>query len=64
MFAIIRTRPYFGPAPLGPAGKKLLTNWVYRAQPLPYDWAPPATPHGEHAVIPPDLGAFRVPAER
>jgi Arylsulfotransferase (ASST) len=56
--------PYFGPAPLGPAGKKLLTNWVYRAQPLPYDWAPPATPHGEHAVIPPDLGAFRVPAER
>jgi hypothetical protein len=36
-------RPYFGPAPLGPAGKKLLTNWVYRAQPLPYDWAPP--PH-------------------
>ena len=37
--------PYFGPASLGPAGKKLLTNWVYRAQPLPYDWAPPATPH-------------------
>ena len=56
--------PYFGPAPLGPVGKKLLTNWVYRAQPLPYDWAPPATPHGEHAVIPPDLAAFRVPAER
>jgi hypothetical protein len=42
--------PYFGPAPLGPAGKKLLTNWIYRAQPVPYDWVPPDTPHGERAV--------------
>lgn len=26
------------------------TNAVYRAQPVPYDWAPPGTPHHEHAV--------------
>lgn len=56
--------PYFGPAPLGAAGKKLLTNWVYRAQPVPYDWTPAGTPHGERAVIPPDLATFRIPAER
>jgi len=23
--------PYFGPVPLGPAGKRLVTNWIYRA---------------------------------
>lgn len=34
------------------------TNAVYRAQPLPYDWAPPGTPHGEHAVKA-DLPAYR-----
>jgi hypothetical protein len=56
--------PYFGRAPLGPAGKQVLTNFVYRAQPVPYDWVPPGTPHGEHAVIPPDLAAFRVPTVR
>jgi Arylsulfotransferase (ASST) len=56
--------PYFGPAPLGPAGKKLLTNWIYRAQPVPYDWVPSDTPHSERAVVPPDIAAFRVPTER
>jgi hypothetical protein len=45
--------PYFGPAPLGPAGKKLLTNWIYRAQPVPYDWVPPDTPHGERRGLHP-----------
>ena len=56
--------PYFGPVPLGPAGKRLVTNWIYRAQPVPYDWVPPGTPHGERAVVAPDLTTFRVPAER
>jgi hypothetical protein len=27
--------PYFGPQPLGPAGKKVQSNVVYRAQPVP-----------------------------
>jgi hypothetical protein len=56
--------PYFGPQPFGPAGKKVQANAVYRAQPVPYDWAPPGTPRGERAVIPPDLTTFRVGAER
>src|SRR5438132_9102470 len=59
-----RVSPYFGPASLGPAGKKLVTNWIYRAQPVPYDWVPSDTPHSERAVVPPDLAAFRVPTER
>jgi hypothetical protein len=44
--------PYFGPQPFGPAGKKVQSNVVYRAQPVPYDWTPPGTPHGERAVAP------------
>jgi hypothetical protein len=56
--------PYFAAQPFGPAGKKVQTNAVYRAQPVPYDWAPPDTPHSERAVIPPEPAAFRVPTER
>jgi Arylsulfotransferase (ASST) len=56
--------PYFGPQPLGSAGKMVKANVVYRAQPVPYDWAPSGTPHSERAVIPPDLTAFRVPTTR
>jgi len=56
--------PYFGPQPLGPAGKKVQSNVVYRAQPVPYDWTPPGTRRGERALSPPDLAMFRVPAER
>jgi len=56
--------PYFGPQPLGPAGKKVQSNVVYRAQPVPYDWTPPGTRRGERALSPTDLAMFRVPAER
>ena len=56
--------PYFSPSPLGPAGKKVLSNWVYRAQPVPYDWVPADIPHGERAVVPPDPATFQVPAQR
>src|SRR5262249_44053306 len=51
--------PYFGEAPLGPGGKEVVTNWVYHARPVPYDWVPAGTPHGEHAVVPPDLTCRR-----
>lgn len=55
--------PYFAAQPFGPAGKKVQANAVYRAQPVPYDWAPLGTPHSERAVIPPNLTTFRVPTE-
>jgi hypothetical protein len=51
--------PYFGAFPSG--GSNLKSNWIYRAQPVPYEWAPAGTPHAENAVIPPDPAAFRVP---
>lgn len=36
--------PYIGP--FGPEGG-IKSNWVYRAQPVPYTWAPAGTPHAE-----------------
>jgi hypothetical protein len=39
-----------------------LTNWVYRAQPVPYAWVPDGTPRSETRVVPPDNSTFRVPA--
>jgi hypothetical protein len=56
--------PYVGKAPLGPGGRKLLANWVYRGQPVPYDWVPAGTPHSERAVVPPDVSTFHLPASR
>ena len=35
-------------------------NWIYRAQPVPYSWAPEGTPHSEKEVVPPRLSEFRV----
>jgi hypothetical protein len=40
-----------------------LSNWVFRAQPIPYDWVPEDTPRSEAAVIPPDNTEFRVRRE-
>lgn len=56
--------PYFGSLYGNVPGVKpgIPSNWVYRAQPVPYDWAPAGTPHSEKAVIPPALAEFRVPA--
>jgi hypothetical protein len=28
-----------------------LTNWIYRAQPVPYDWVPKGTPRSEKLVV-------------
>ena len=47
----------------GAGGGRSLSNAVYRAQPVPYDWAPPGTPHTERAVMPPDPAKFRIPAQ-
>jgi len=53
--------PYFGPhGEHGtPTGGKLV-SWIFRAQPVPYDWAPAGTKLSEDPVIPPDLSQFRV----
>ena len=36
---------------------------VYRAQPVPYEWAPDGTPHSEIAIVPPDNAAFHIPTK-
>jgi hypothetical protein len=56
--------PYFGREAFGPAGKMVLSNYVYRAQPVPYDWVPAGIAHAERAVTPPDLSTFQVPSQR
>jgi hypothetical protein len=50
--------PYFGNGPGG--GRDIVSNYVYRAQPVPYEWVPAGTPHSEKAVIPPALADFRL----
>jgi len=58
--------PYFGSLYGNVPGVKpgIPSNWVYRAQPVPYDWVPEGTPHSEKAVVPPALAEFKVPATR
>lgn len=41
-------------------GRATINYNVYRAQPVPYDWAPESTPHRETAVAPPENTGFRV----
>lgn len=38
-----------------------LSNYTFRAQPIPYDWVPEGTPRSEQPVSSPELPAFRVP---
>lgn len=52
--------PYFAPAPFGGTTGSVSSNYVYRAQPVPYDWVPVGTPHEEKAVRAPDITAFHV----
>lgn len=51
--------PFFGRQVLG-EGREVRTNWVFRAQPVPYDWLPEGTPRSEAAVARPDNAGFRV----
>jgi hypothetical protein len=41
-----------------------LSNYAFRAQPIPYDWVPEGTPRSENAVIPPDNSQFRIPTKK
>ncbi|MYM38149.1 arylsulfotransferase family protein [Duganella qianjiadongensis] len=54
--------PYFAQTPVAGAGKAVRSNWVYRAQPVPYHWVPEGTPRSEQAVIPPEPASYRVAA--
>lgn len=38
-----------------------LSNWVFRAQPIPYDWVPEGTPRSEIPIVPPEVSQYRVP---
>ena len=50
--------PHFGN--LGPSFGGKSTNWVFRGQPVPYDWVPEGTPHSENPVIPPKITEFHI----
>jgi len=39
-----------------------ISNWVFRAQPIPYDWIPDGTPRSEKAVLAPDNPEFHITA--
>lgn len=41
-------------------GRPTINYSVYRAEPVPYEWAPEGTPHSEAAVAPPESAAFRL----
>ena len=59
--------PYFGRQTTGSATdphlREIWTNWVYRAQPIPYDWTPDGTPHSEVGIDPIDVSTYRVPTK-
>lgn len=41
--------------------REINTNWVFRAQPVPYNWVPAGTPHSEKGIKAVDNTKFRVP---
>ncbi|MDR3510577.1 MAG: aryl-sulfate sulfotransferase [Caulobacteraceae bacterium] len=53
--------PYVAKAPIGGFGREVTSNWIYRAQPVPYAWVPDGTPHAETPVSSPDPAGFHVP---
>ncbi|GIS41172.1 MAG: hypothetical protein Ct9H90mP13_10180 [Pseudomonadota bacterium] len=40
--------------------REISTNWVFRAQPIPYDWVPEDTPRSENPVKKLDVTEFRI----
>ena len=45
---------------LNTENRTVSTNWVFRAQPIPYDWVPEGTPRSEKGVAPIDIKNYRV----
>ena len=52
--------PYFSESRNGGDGQPVLSNTLYRAQPLPYDWVPAGAARSEKAVQAPDITTFRI----
>jgi hypothetical protein len=52
--------PYFRRTKDSVTSRETANNQVYRAQPVPYDWAPDGTPHAEKAIITPEISRYRV----
>lgn len=44
-------------------GRATVSYAVYRAQPVPYEWAPEGTPHSEESVTPPENASFHISAK-
>ena len=44
-------------------GKATINYGVYRAQPVPYEWAPAGTPHAQIAIVPPENSAYHLPVK-
>src|SRR5688572_22995423 len=51
--------PHFGTTIIG--SREVRSNWVFRAQPVPYEWVPEGTGRSEAEVKEIDVAAFRVP---
>jgi hypothetical protein len=51
--------PFFGSTLIG--SREIRSNWVFRAQPVPYEWVPDGTPRAERNIRELDPAAFRVP---
>jgi len=56
--------PYFGQQFMIHPKHSVKTNWVFRAQPVPYDWVPDETPRSEKPVRRLDNSSFRVPSSQ
>lgn len=53
--------PYFSQTTVGGGvNQTVRSNWVYRAAPVPYDWAPSGVPHAQIAVTPPQAEDFHL----
>lgn len=55
---------YLNPYPrraVANGGKPTINYSVYRAQPVPYDWAPVGSSQSETAVVPPENANFHIP---
>jgi hypothetical protein len=55
--------PHFGSqtyTSLNTENRTVTTNWVFRAQPIPYDWVPEGSPRSEKGVAPIDIKNYRV----
>lgn len=51
--------PYFRKTYIWGVNRNVISNYAYRVQAVPYDWAPEGTPHAEVAVVAPVTATFR-----